>query len=114
AVPGAFDAWMVLLRDHGTRHLADVLKYAVGYAEHGHPPVENIGATVETVRHLFETEWTSSAQVYLPGGRAPAPAPRCATPPSPRPGGGCSPRPPGRGTARRRSRPPGRSGAPAS
>src|SRR5690606_22318615 len=42
AVPGAFDAWMVLLRDHGTRHLADVLKYAVGYAEHGHPPVENI------------------------------------------------------------------------
>ncbi|MEU2384787.1 gamma-glutamyltransferase [Streptomyces sp. NPDC012461] len=73
AVPGAFDAWMVLLRDHGTRHLADVLKYAVGYAEHGHPPVENIGATVETVRHLFETEWTSSAQVYLPGGRAPRP-----------------------------------------
>ncbi|MEV0975406.1 gamma-glutamyltransferase [Streptomyces sp. NPDC049915] len=73
AVPGAFDAWMLLLRDHGTKSLADVLKYAVGYAEHGHAPVENVGATVETVRELFETEWTSSAEVYLPGGRAPRP-----------------------------------------
>ncbi|GAB7105507.1 gamma-glutamyltransferase [Streptomyces phaeofaciens JCM 4814] len=73
AVPGAFDAWMLLLRDHGTKSLADVLKYAVGYAEHGHAPVDNVGATVETVRELFETEWTSSAQVYLPGGRAPRP-----------------------------------------
>ncbi|MFF4488896.1 gamma-glutamyltransferase family protein [Streptomyces sp. NPDC001544] len=71
AVPGAFDAWMLLLRDHGTKSLDDVLKYAVGYAEHGHAPVENVGATVETVRELFETEWTSSAAVYLPGGRAP-------------------------------------------
>ncbi|MFF9061350.1 gamma-glutamyltransferase family protein [Streptomyces sp. NPDC014882] len=73
AVPGAFDAWLLLLRDHGTKSLDDVLKYAVGYAEHGHAPVENVGATVETVRELFETEWTSSAEVYLPGGRAPRP-----------------------------------------
>jgi len=71
AVPGAFDAWMLLLRDHGTKSLADVLEYAIGYAEHGHAPVENVGATIETVRELFETEWTSSADVYLPGGRAP-------------------------------------------
>ncbi|MFE1439630.1 gamma-glutamyltransferase family protein [Streptomyces sp. NPDC058739] len=73
AVPGAFDAWMLLLRDHGTKGLDDVLKYAVGYAEHGHALVENVGATVESVRELFETEWTSSAEVYLPGGRAPRP-----------------------------------------
>ncbi|MFF7899584.1 gamma-glutamyltransferase family protein [Streptomyces sp. NPDC007920] len=73
AVPGAFDAWMVLLRDHGTKSLDDVLKYAVGYAEHGHAPVERVGETVETVRRLFETEWTSSAEVYLPGGRPPRP-----------------------------------------
>ncbi|MFI7499964.1 gamma-glutamyltransferase family protein [Streptomyces sp. NPDC049687] len=71
AVPGAFDAWMLLLRDHGTKDLADVLKHAIGYAEHGHAPVENVGATVETVRELFETEWTSSAEVYLPDGKAP-------------------------------------------
>ncbi|MER6738909.1 gamma-glutamyltransferase family protein [Streptomyces puniciscabiei] len=73
AVPGAFDAWLLLLRDHGTKSLEDVLKYAIGYAEHGHAPVEKLGATVETVRELFETEWTSSAEVYLPGGRAPRP-----------------------------------------
>ncbi|MEV7734033.1 gamma-glutamyltransferase [Streptomyces sp. NPDC088921] len=73
AVPGAFDAWMLLLRDHGTKSLADVLKYAIGYAEDGHPPVENVGATVESVRELFETEWASSAEVYLPGGKAPRP-----------------------------------------
>ncbi|MEU5362040.1 gamma-glutamyltransferase [Streptomyces sp. NPDC005925] len=73
AVPGAFDAWMLLLRDHGTKSLADVLAYAVGYAEHGHAPVERVGETVDTVRELFETEWTSSAEVYLPGGRAPRP-----------------------------------------
>ncbi|MFE4054994.1 gamma-glutamyltransferase family protein [Streptomyces sp. NPDC059096] len=73
AVPGAFDAWMVLLRDHGTLPLAEVLRYAIGYAEDGHAPVERVGGTVETVRELFETEWASSAAVYLPGGRAPAP-----------------------------------------
>ncbi|TPQ17958.1 gamma-glutamyltransferase family protein [Streptomyces sporangiiformans] len=73
AVPGAFDAWMLLLRDHGTKSLADVLKYAIGYAEDGHAPVERVGETVETVRALFETEWTSSAEVYLPGGRSPRP-----------------------------------------
>ncbi|MEU9320914.1 gamma-glutamyltransferase [Streptomyces sp. NPDC048295] len=73
AVPGAFDAWMMLLRDHGTRTLAEVLRYAIGYAEDGHAPVERVGRTVETVRELFETEWQSSADVYLPGGTSPGP-----------------------------------------
>ncbi|MFC9948037.1 gamma-glutamyltransferase family protein [Streptomyces pratensis] len=73
AVPGAFDAWMLLLRDHGTKTLAEVLRYAIGYAEDGHAPVERVGQTVETVRELFETEWPTSAEVYLPGGNAPEP-----------------------------------------
>ncbi|OEV12492.1 gamma-glutamyltransferase family protein [Streptomyces nanshensis] len=73
AVPGAFDAWMTLLRDYGTLSLERVLGHAVGYAERGHPAVERIGETVETVRELFETEWTTSAALYLPGGEAPAP-----------------------------------------
>ncbi|WP_019545913.1 gamma-glutamyltransferase family protein [Streptomyces sulphureus] len=73
AVPGAFDAWMLLLRDHGTRSLRTVLDYAVGYAERGVPAVERIGETVATVRELFTTEWTDSASVYLPHGRPPAP-----------------------------------------
>ncbi|MFF4652285.1 gamma-glutamyltransferase family protein [Streptomyces sp. NPDC001380] len=73
AVPGAFDAWMLLLRDHGTRTLRQVLRYAVHYAEAGHPAVERIGATVESVRTLFEEEWTDSAALWLPGGRSPRP-----------------------------------------
>ncbi|GAA2057670.1 gamma-glutamyltransferase [Streptomyces cheonanensis] len=71
-VPGAVDAWLTLLRDHGTKSLAEVLKYAIGYAADGHPAVERIGLTVESVRQLFEEEWTSSAEIYLPGGTAPA------------------------------------------
>ncbi|MCF6522902.1 gamma-glutamyltransferase family protein [Streptomyces sp. JJ36] len=73
AVPGAVDAWLVLLRDHGTKQLEQVLGYAIGYAERGHPAVERVGETVEAVRGLFEREWTTSAAVYLPGGRAPRP-----------------------------------------
>ncbi|GGX52840.1 gamma-glutamyltransferase family protein [Streptomyces fructofermentans] len=73
AVPGAFDAWMLLLRDYGTMSPAEVLAPAIGYARDGHPPVEAVGATVETVRELFETEWTSSAEVYLSDGRSPRP-----------------------------------------
>ncbi|MVU83134.1 gamma-glutamyltransferase family protein [Nocardia sp. ET3-3] len=73
AVPGAFDAWMLLLRDHGTKTLAQVLSFAIGYAEHGIPAVERIGATIAEVQELFETEWTDSAAVYLPGGKPPAP-----------------------------------------
>ncbi|QEU90666.1 gamma-glutamyltransferase family protein [Streptomyces kanamyceticus] len=71
AVPGAFDAWLLLLRDHGTKSLAEVLKYAIGYAADGHAPVERVVETVETVRELFEREWPTSADVYLPDGEPP-------------------------------------------
>ncbi len=80
AVPGAFDAWLVLLRDHGTKRLAEVLSYAIGYAERGVPAVERIGATVAAVQRLFETEWTSSAAVYLRDGKPPAPGQLLANP----------------------------------
>ncbi|RKN37219.1 gamma-glutamyltransferase family protein [Streptomyces hoynatensis] len=72
-VPGAFDAWLLLLRDHGTKELTEVLDAAIGYAEGGHPAVEGIGRSVGVVRELFETEWTSSAEIYLSGGQPPAP-----------------------------------------
>src|SRR5262245_44439737 len=44
-VPGAFDGWMLLLRDFGTLPLRDVLAYAIGYAQHGFPLVPRIVAT---------------------------------------------------------------------
>jgi gamma-glutamyltranspeptidase/glutathione hydrolase len=72
-VPGAFDAWCLMLRDWGTWELADVLAYAIGYARNGIHIVPRISATIEGVRPLFEQEWHSSAAVYLPGGKVPAP-----------------------------------------
>ena len=70
-VPGAFGAWCVLLRDWGTWELADVLAYAIGYAQNGVPLVPRVPATIESVRPLFEAEWPSSAAVFLPNGQVP-------------------------------------------
>ncbi|MFZ5846602.1 MAG: gamma-glutamyltransferase family protein [Actinomycetota bacterium] len=67
-VPGAVDAWLLLLRDHGTRSLEDVLGPAIGYARHGHPLVERVVATVDAVRPLFESDWPTSAALWLSDG----------------------------------------------
>ncbi len=72
-VPGAFDAWMLLLRDYGTMEVADVLEIAIGYAEAGCPLVSRACDAIATVADLFRSEWPSSAAVFLPGGRAPEP-----------------------------------------
>jgi len=72
-VPGAFDAWCLLLRDWGTWEFADALSFALGYARNGVHLVPRVSATIEGMRPLFETEWQSSAAVYLPGGKVPAP-----------------------------------------
>jgi gamma-glutamyltranspeptidase/glutathione hydrolase len=72
-VPGAFDAWMRLLLEHGSMRLGEIMAPALDYAERGYPLVPRIAATIETVRMLFETEWRSSAAIYLPGGKVPTP-----------------------------------------
>ena len=72
-VPGAFDAWMLLLRDFGTLRLGEVLSYAIEYASRGYPVLERITTTIDGVADLFRDEWTTSAELWLPGGQAPAP-----------------------------------------
>ena len=72
-VPGAFDAWCLMLRNWGTWELPDILEYAIGYAANGVPVVPRISAAIENVRPLFEAEWLTSAAVFLPGGNVPAP-----------------------------------------
>ena len=71
AVPGAVDAWLLLLRDHGTWELRDVLAYAIGYARDGHPLVAGAAATIARVEGLFREAWPTSAAQWLPGGAAP-------------------------------------------
>lgn len=73
AVPAAVDAWLVLLRDHGTWPLRDVLEFAIGYARDGHPFLPRTAATIDHVRTLFTEHWTTSAQLWLHRGHAPAP-----------------------------------------
>jgi len=72
-VPGAFDAWMLMLRDHGTMSLEDVLAPAIGYARNGYPIVERAVQAVYTVEDFFRAEWPTSAAVWLPGNRRPKP-----------------------------------------
>ncbi|MDU0289614.1 gamma-glutamyltransferase family protein [Saccharothrix longispora] len=71
-VPGAWDGWLTLLRDYGTKSLRDVLGYAIGYARDGFPLLERVSHTVATVADLFRDHWTTSAELWLPGGAPPA------------------------------------------
>jgi gamma-glutamyltranspeptidase / glutathione hydrolase len=67
-VPGAFDGWLLLLRDFGTLGLDDVLEQAIGYAEQGYPVIPGITATIERIEPLLRT-WPGSSELYLPAPR---------------------------------------------
>ncbi len=79
-VPGAFGAWMVLLREYGTLRLREVMDYAIGYAARGYPVLPAISWGIASVAELFRDHWPSSAEVYLPGGTVPAPGSRFTNP----------------------------------
>ncbi|MDQ1669146.1 MAG: gamma-glutamyltranspeptidase / glutathione hydrolase [Actinomycetota bacterium] len=71
AVPGAVDAWLLLLRDHGTRRLRDVLSYAIGYARDGQPFLPRAADLVASMAPMFTEHWPTSAAMWLRGGKAP-------------------------------------------
>src|SRR5580704_9034932 len=79
-VPGAFDAWMLLLRDYGAATLADVLAPAIGYAENGFPVLPRVAASILAAKEFFTTEWPTSAAVWLPHGEVPRPRALMRTP----------------------------------
>ncbi len=72
-IPGAFDGWMLMLRDHGTMTLRDVLEPAIGYARDGHPVLPRVANTIDGLTEYFAEHWPSSAAVWTPGRTAPAP-----------------------------------------
>jgi gamma-glutamyltranspeptidase / glutathione hydrolase len=72
-VPGAFGAWTTMLERWGTWELADVLGYALHYAETGFPILPSIRRTIGAVAELFTNHWAPSAQTWLVDGAAPAP-----------------------------------------
>ena len=71
AVPGAVDAWLMLLRDHGTWELGEVLAFAIEYAAEGHPVSPRAVVDDRTVADLFSEHWPTSAALWMPGGGFP-------------------------------------------
>src|SRR3546814_3761657 len=71
-MPGACDAWMLMLRDYGTLTVRDVLEPAIFYAEHGHPLLPRVAETIAEMADFFRDEWPTSAAAWLPGGVVPA------------------------------------------
>ena len=71
-VPGAFGAWMLLLRDHGSLPLREVMKHAIGYARSGFVVLPAIADAVEGSADLFREHWPTSRDLWMPGGRPPA------------------------------------------
>jgi gamma-glutamyltranspeptidase/glutathione hydrolase len=74
-VPGAFDAWMLLLRDFGTWSLSDALGYAIGYAEKGVPVSDGLSRRIAKASDHFRAHWPTSVEVYL-GDGVPGPGSR--------------------------------------
>ncbi|WP_022882037.1 gamma-glutamyltransferase family protein [Gryllotalpicola ginsengisoli] len=74
AVPGSVDAWLWLLAEHGSWELGDVLDFAIGYAEQGHPIAPAVAAAIERIRPHFLAHWPTSAARWLDAdGAAPRP-----------------------------------------
>ena len=72
-VPGAFDGWMLMLRDHGTLSLREVMQPAIDYARDGHPVLPRLAGMIDGLAEYFAQEWPTSAEVWTPGGKAPEP-----------------------------------------
>lgn len=79
-IPGAFDGWMVLLRDHGTITVAEALAPAIHCARHGHPLLGAAAKVIEGMAPFFAAHWPGSAALWTPGGRVPAPGARLCNP----------------------------------
>ena len=80
AIPGAFDGWMLLLRDYGTMTVEQVLEPAIGYAENGFPVLPRVTMSLLPLVEFFKAEWPSSAAVWLPDGEPPKPGTLYRTP----------------------------------
>ena len=71
-IPGAVDAWVRLVEDHGTRELGELLLPAIRFAMEGYPVYPRVALdwaqAVATIRNDPET-----ARLFMPGGK-PVPA----------------------------------------
>ena len=71
-IPGAVDAWHQLLRDHGTKPMAEILAPAISYARDGYPVGSRVSADFAVNVEILK-DCPNASRVFLPGG-APIPA----------------------------------------
>jgi len=70
--PSGLDGWVKALSEYGTMSLADVMEDAAQLAERGFPMHPFMAANVREAAPTF-SQWPSSAEIFLPGGRPPEP-----------------------------------------
>jgi len=70
-IPGAVDAWHQLLRDHGTKTLADVLMPAIALAHDGYAISERVHVDWAEQEPVLAAD-ANAARLYLVDGKAPA------------------------------------------
>jgi gamma-glutamyltranspeptidase/glutathione hydrolase len=70
-VPGAVDAWYILLDRWGTMSFAQVLEQAIDLADNGFPIGAMMAGYIDSTQKI--RKYPSTVKVYLPGGRAPNP-----------------------------------------
>lgn len=67
-VPGAFGAWMRMLRDMGSMKLADLMEVPIKYARKGFPITPGVCRTIAASEDTFRKYWPGSEKVYLRDG----------------------------------------------
>ena len=72
AVPGAFGGWIALARKYGRLPLETLLEPAIGYARDGHPLDPSIAMFITRAQKTLAL-YPTSAAIFLPGGKPPAP-----------------------------------------
>jgi gamma-glutamyltranspeptidase/glutathione hydrolase len=70
-VPAFVDAWLLAIRHFGKLPLRRILEPAIRVAEQGFAMYEGLRKTLTDLRDKILTEWPSTAEIYLPGGKTP-------------------------------------------
>src|SRR3977135_2097464 len=70
-VPAQFASWCTALQQFGTASLADVLGPSLELAAAGFPVYAAMRNAIAKNAPRYVSEWPTSAEVYLPGGRVP-------------------------------------------
>ena len=71
-VPGAVDAWYILLNRWGTMSFAQVLKEAIDLAENGFPIGDSLARAISSPRGNQKIRrYPTTAKIYLPNNREP-------------------------------------------